>query len=190
MLEYALHTVIYITMIDFDSSDMDRWADLPDAHHRFPELIRRLVFATGSNPSQLDFPERQFSAVCQAGTVWLRLRKGNAWVPAGASAWELRLRKQSLLNGQGYLRITRSERRNPWAWILLPPLLSLPHPESGRAKEDGVRERCKEGRWSNVRAFNADDLVAWLEQAPDGLNMVRSPDWETPRRPTKIFFRS
>ena len=40
-------------------------------------------------------------------------------------------------------------------------------PRRWTGKRGWIRERRKEGSWSNVRAFDADDLVAWLEQAPE-----------------------
>ena len=74
-------------MLHFDPSEIANWADLPDANHQLPELIRRLILATVPQLSRLDIPSG--SAVWQEG--WdglLTATTGNAWVPDGASAWE------------------------------------------------------------------------------------------------------
>ena len=39
-------------------------------------------------------------------------------------------------------------------------------PRAWKGKDKWFKDRAKEGHWSDVRALNADDLVAWLEQAP------------------------
>ena len=81
-------------MPHFDPSDISNWADLPDANHQLPELIRRLILATVPQLSRLDIPSG--SAVWQEG--WdglLTATTGNAWVPDCASAWGIRLREQS-----------------------------------------------------------------------------------------------
>ena len=154
-----------VSMIPFDSSEIDRWADLPDAHHRFPELIRRLVLATVSGPSRIDFPSG--SSVRLSGWDGLvEVEEGNAWVPGGASAWELSCENNRALTGKA----TSDYRKRTTD----PPGVDIPAttfvfatPRRWTGKREWVTERRKEGSWYNVRAFDADDLVAWLEQAPE-----------------------
>ena len=76
-------------MLQFDPSEISNWAALPDANHRLPILIRRLILATISTPSSMDIP----SAVpygSQVGTVCLPQKQetlGRRRVfPAGSSA--------------------------------------------------------------------------------------------------------
>ena len=152
-------------MIDFDSSDMERWADLPDAHHRFPELIRRLVFATGCNPSRLDFPSG--SSVRLPGWDGLvDVEEGNAWVPTGASAWELSCENNRSLTGKAKSDYEK-RTEEPLGVDIATTTFVFATPRKWTGKRRWIRERREEGRWSNVRAFDADDLVAWLEQAPE-----------------------
>lgn len=36
-----------------DATDLERWADRPDAQHLFPQAVRRLVLATPRSPERL-----------------------------------------------------------------------------------------------------------------------------------------
>ena len=80
-----IHSTLQSFMISFDSSEIVNWADQPDAHHIFPELVRRLILATAPLPDLLDMPSG--SSVRMPG--WdglLSVSEGNLWLPAGASA--------------------------------------------------------------------------------------------------------
>lgn len=73
-------------MIVIDAAEIDRWSDLPDAHHQLPELIQRLVVATRPM-ARLNIPSG--SSVRLPGWDGLvDVGDGNAWVPSGVSAWE------------------------------------------------------------------------------------------------------
>ena len=75
-------------MIQFDSSDFFHWADVPNAHHQLPQLLRQLVMTTLPMPSLIDIPSGS-SVVLPGWDGLLVVEEGNAWVPGGASAWEL-----------------------------------------------------------------------------------------------------
>ena len=152
-------------MIPFDSSEIDRWSDLPDAHHRFPELIRRLVLATVSNPSRLDFPSG--SSVRLPGWDGLvDVEEGNAWVPSGASAWELSCESNRTLTGKATSDYQK-RTTDPLDVDIPNTTFVFATPRRWTGKRRWIRGCRKEGSWYNVRAFDADDLVAWLELAPE-----------------------
>ena len=54
-------------------------------------------------------------------------------------------------------------------------------PRKWTRKKKWATERSKEGVWSDVRALNADDLVAWLGQAPAVATLVCSSHRQAPR---------
>ena len=82
-------------MITFDSSEIANWAHKPGAQHQLPELIRRLMLATVPMPSLLAIPSG--SSVWLPGWDGLLVTvEGNAWVPDGASAWELSREKNPM----------------------------------------------------------------------------------------------
>ena len=152
-------------MIAFDSSEIDRWAALPDAHHQFPELIRRLVMATVSNPSRLDFPSGS-SIGLPGWDVLVEVEEGNAWMPGGTSAWELSCESSRTLTAKATSDYQK-RTANPLDVDIPNSTFVFATPRKWTGKREWIVERRKEGSWADVRAFNADDLVAWLEQAPE-----------------------
>ena len=82
-------------MIPFDPSEIDRWADTPDANNQLPMLIRRLVMATIPTPELVDMPGGS-SIFLPGWDGLLKVKSGNTWVPAGNSAWELSCRKDNI----------------------------------------------------------------------------------------------
>ena len=153
-------------MIAFDSSEINRWADLPDAHHRFPELIRRLVLATVSNPFRIDFPSGSSVRVGGLGWGLVEVEEGNSWVPSGASAWELSCEVNRTLTGKATSDYQK-RTADPSDVDIPTTTFVFATPRRWTGKRGWIRGRRDEGTWYNVRAFDADDLVAWLEQAPE-----------------------
>ena len=149
-------------MIPFDPSDIVNWADKPDAHHKLPELVRRLVLATVPMPSLLQMPSG--SSVSRPG--WdglLVVEKGNAWVSDGASAWEF--------SCEGSPKRKATDEYNKRT--TKPKGVDAPGttfvfvtPRKWDGKLAWAKERQEGGPWANVRVLDADELVAWLGQAP------------------------
>ena len=145
-------------MILFDTSDIEQWADKPDAPHKLPELVRRLVLASVPMPSLLHMPS--------GSSVWHRgwdgllvVENGNAWVPDGASAWELSCQKKPKRKAtQDYGKRTPDSAAT---FVFVTPR-NWDEDDRKRWASDRIR-KCE---WSDVRALNADDLATWLGQAP------------------------
>ena len=149
-------------MIPFDSSEIVNWADQPDAHHILPELVRRLILATAPLPEFLDIPSG--SSVRMPG--WdglLSVSERNTWVPAGASAWEF-----SCNNSPKQKADEDYEKRtaNPQSVTASQTTFVVVTARRFRERKAWLNNRRQEGHWADVRALDADDIVAWLEQAP------------------------
>ena len=149
-------------MISFDASELGHWADKPDAHHQLPELMRRLILATCPMPSLIAMPSG--SSVTRPG--WdglLDVEKGNAWVPTGVSAWELSVETRVERKAdEDYAKRTAAPGEvepSQAAFVFVTP-------RKWDRKTKWACGKRKEGRWRDVRALDADDLVAWLEAAP------------------------
>ena len=149
-------------MITFDSSEISNWADKPDAQHQLPEIIRRLILATVPMPSLLDMPS--------GSSVWLPswdglliTVEGNAWVPDGASAWELSCEKNL---GSKATADYKKRTENPQGLDRPKTTFVFVTPRRWVGKWNWAKACNEESQWTDVRALDADDLVAWLGQAP------------------------
>ena len=151
-------------MISFDPLDIDHWSGKRNAADQLPVLIRRLVMATVPKVLRLDIPGD--SSVQLPGWDGLvDVEDGNAWVPSGASAWEFSCKQGRKLTSKATddydkrttdpLGVDKSKTTFVFATSRL-----------WSTKREWVRERREDDDWADVRALDADDLVAWLEQAP------------------------
>ena len=149
-------------MISFDSSEIVNWTDRPDAHHVLPELVRRLILATIPLPEFLDMPSG--SSVRMPG--WdglLSATEENTWVSNGASAWELSCEKSPKGKAD---RDFEKRKKNPQGEIPSQTTFVFVTARKFRGKKAWANNRRQEGHWADVHALDADDLTAWLEQAP------------------------
>ena len=144
-----------------DATDIAAWANRRESQGVLPKLVRRLVHATCQRVAHAGF--RAGEGVQLGG--WdgiVEVEQGNAFVPNGLSVWELSTEKHA-----------RGKADDDYAKRLRDPLGVDPSRATfvfvtarrWKAKGTWAAERDEEGRWSKVRAYDADDLEAWLESA-------------------------
>jgi hypothetical protein len=152
--------MISTTLIN--ATDLTRWADRRDAQEVLPRVIRRLVYATVNDLILLRF----------AAGEWIQLggwdgitetERGNAFVPAGLSVWEIGVGKNPKEKADDdYIKRTKEPRGvtpSETAFIFVTP-------RRWGNKHAWENDRRDEGIWRDVRAYDADDLEGWLENAP------------------------
>jgi len=145
-----------------NATDIDQWADRREAQSTLPRLIRRLILASTRRVERLHF--RSDEGVQLAGWDGIaQVPEGSFYVPDGVSGWELSTRSDSKVKADDDYK-TRSD--NPLQ--LHPPNTSFVYATARRwsGKENWADEKQCEGVWKDVRAYDADDLDTWLEQAP------------------------
>ncbi|HEV2264881.1 MAG TPA: hypothetical protein VGR79_10155 [Stellaceae bacterium] len=148
-------------MIWIDPKDLEHWADLPGCESLLPALVRRLVAATTAVASLVDIPSG--SGINLGG--WdgiINVSGGSTYVPDGISAWEMSRRKDI-----GTKADEDYEKRTT-ASLGVAPIEStfvFVTPRVWATKRDWVAKRKAEGRWKNIRVYDAQDLAQWLERA-------------------------
>ena len=147
----------------FDPSEFNNWSDTAEAEYKLPDLVRRLVLATlPAPPTRIDMPSG--SSVRLPG--WdglLEVVRGNAWAPDGVSGWEFSCDKRITSKANvDYEKRTAAPLDLDKATATFVFVTSRRWPE----KRHWVQERRAECEWREVRAYDADDLVAWLSQDP------------------------
>ena len=146
----------------FDASEIDNWSDTAEAAHKLPELIRRLVLATLTEPpSRIDMPSG--SSVRMSG--WdglLESPSGNSWVPSGISSWEFSCEKKITSKAN---RVYMGRTEDSLGLDKVETTFVFVTSRRWPQKRQWEMDRRDEGAWLNVRALDADDLVAWLGQS-------------------------
>ena len=147
-----------------DARDFEQWANTFDCAAKLPWLIHRLIRAT-TDPSDL----RQInvpwgSSVNRLG--WdgrVEAQIGNAFVPQGVSAWEMSCRGDTKTKAdEDYNKRTDNPANvDPGTSTFV-----FVTPRVWGGKDRWVENRLAEGRWLDVRAFDASDLAQWIDTAP------------------------
>jgi hypothetical protein len=143
------------------ATDLDTWADHRAAQADLPRLVRRLIQSATQRVVRLSMAAGD--GIQQGGWDGLVESTGaHAFVPDGVSAWELSVNAQIKQKADAdYTKRTANPRNISPANTTF--VFVTPRRWSG--KDDWAAKRKREGVWRDVRAYDADDLEAWLEQA-------------------------
>ncbi len=141
---------------------IEDWADKQiDARTHLPVLLRKLVYSTGIDLRQVDFPgydnaQRKGSdGFVQAGAV-------TPWIPEGTSFWEFGVDQKPGVKAEGdyaarLSSVNPAERTNS-TFVFVTP-------RNWPGKTVWEKRKNEAGDWKAVRAFDASDLEQWLEQS-------------------------
>jgi hypothetical protein len=141
--------------------DLDQWSDTLAAQTTLPILVRKLILATA--------PVSEITTRAGEGAQipgWdgiVRCDAADAHVPLGISGWELGTSKDPRGKAQADIR-TRA--KDPLGLDPETTVFVAVTSRIWRDRDDWREARRKEWKWADVRAYDADDLVTWLERAP------------------------
>jgi hypothetical protein len=132
-----------------------------EAQATLPRLVRQLCFQTGTT-RHIAFPAGD-STYRPGWDGTLESKKGDAWVPAGSSCWEIGCDKDvgSKASGDYQKRTLQTDaiQRAASTFIFVTP-------RRWHGKTQWLDTQRGKVEWSNVLAYDADDLEQWLEQSP------------------------
>ena len=164
------------SFLSIRSRDIEQWASTMDARTHLPVLLRKLVHATAPNLECVDFAggdnsQRQgWDGLVESGTA-------TAWVPTGRSGWEFGTNQNPQRKAEHdyrkRLRLPRSVR-SEFTFVFV-----TPRNWPGKRKWAARKESMAHG-WRGVRAYDADDLEQWLEEA------VAAPIWLGEQLPINV----
>jgi hypothetical protein len=144
------------------ATDLKQWADRREAQGDLPRLVRRLIHGTVTRVVSRSMPAGD--SVQSGGWDGIVIvDEGNEFVPEGSSAWEFGAGKDPSGKAQKDYETRTADPRG------IDPQMStfiFVTPRIWQGKTDWAVERMKEGKWLEVRAYDADDLELWLELAP------------------------
>lgn len=143
------------------ATEITQWAATLDAQGVLLTLVRRLISAT-SETTALAMPGGDsvnlpgYDGVVQASL-------GNAWVPVGSSLWEASCSQDVIEKARSdFKKRSRSSTQETVANSTFVFVSS----RRWRRKQEWVTEAKRANHWFDVKAYDADDLEAWLETAP------------------------
>ena len=145
------------------STDLANWGASRVGQDTSPELISRLIIASVGSEAQLLFPAGD-SVAMPGYDGQCDVCNGTTEVPAGRSFWEIGTQKEKLrAKADGdYEKRTRAmsaeERKN--CTFIFVTLQRWP----SKAKWAALKRAA--GEWRDVRVYDADILIHWLEMYP------------------------
>jgi hypothetical protein len=143
------------------ADELDRWSDRFEAAAILPELVRRLLWATAS-PTRLEIRAEGGVRLSGYDGVVETSVQGPLW-PDGMSIWELSVSSDPAGKAQRDYQKRTDE-------LAAPARASLTYVTATSRRWPGkgpwAEQKRAEGAWGDVRVVDADDLGAWLAQAP------------------------
>lgn len=145
------------------AAELSGWADRVDAAYSLPTLLAYLVRATHGAGILLRFPSDE--GVRYSGWDGLTdTSSGSAYVPQGKTGWEIGSQRNKIAQKATDDYCKRTLKPAPLdpadaAYVFVTP-------RQWPQKDEWAKARQAEGVWREVRAYDASDLVHWIEQNP------------------------
>lgn len=146
-----------------DAEDLSDWANRTDGAVSLPTLLAYLIRATHGPTIQLRFPS-DGGGRHPGWDGHTSTEVGSPYVPRGETGWEIGAQRSNIAQ-----KATEDYRKRTTAPTPLNPANAsyiFVTPRHWPKKGEWVRARQEEGTWKEVRAYDADDLVHWIEQTP------------------------
>ena len=143
------------------ANDIQGWADTHRSRYQLAVLLRILINSTCDGLEFIDFPGND-DAQRRGWDGKVKTTAGNPWVPEGESRWEFgtdqRIANKANNDYAKRTAATDEAERRRLAFVFLTP-------RRWHGKESWLDDRRSEGKWRDVRAWDASDLEQWLEQS-------------------------
>jgi len=145
-----------------DATDLDGWSHRRDAQSTLPQIIRKLVYATTDRTGSVMF--RSGEGVQYPGyDGFTEFNSRTPFVPSGPAVWEVGTSGDIEKKAQSDYRARTDD---PLGRIPAQTTFVFVTSRRWPEKAEWVTRRKAEKIWRDVRAYDADDLEAWLELAP------------------------
>jgi transcriptional regulator with XRE-family HTH domain len=146
-----------------NATDLAQWAERRDGQGSLPTLLAKLIRAATGPSTHLRFPSDEGVQYPDwDGTT--RSDIETDYVPAGSSGWELGTQREGIA-----AKATEDYRKRTAEPGEIQPADSafiFVTPRHWPKKDEWARDRRGEGKWRDVRAYDGDDLVHWIELYP------------------------
>ncbi|MER9069611.1 XRE family transcriptional regulator [Mesorhizobium sp. M0902] len=145
------------------AQDLADWANRTDGFMSLPTLMASLIQATHGSAVHVRFPSDE--GVRYPGWDGLTSSaSASTYVPKGEAGWEIGAQRSNVLQ-----KANDDYRKRTLEPAPLDPANAafvFVTPRHWPGKDEWAKARKSDGPWREVRAYDADDLVHWIEQAP------------------------
>ena len=145
------------------AEDLAAWANRIDGVASLPTLLAHLIRATHGSAINLRFPSEE--GIRHPGwDGWTLADQASLYVPQGGAGWEIGNQRDGIAGKASDDYAKRTAKPGP-----LDPASStyiFVTPRHWPQKHDWIKARRAEGAWRDVRVYDADDLVHWIELTP------------------------
>jgi hypothetical protein len=146
-----------------NATDLSQWAERRDGQGGMPELMTRLIRAATGMAARIRFPSDE-SIQLPGWDGTCDIETGTEHIPSGSSGWEIGTQRTGIL---GKANDDYTKRTSDSLGIACDSATFIfVTPRRWTQKGDWTAARLKEGKWADVRAYDADDLVHWIELYP------------------------
>ncbi|HEX7934827.1 MAG TPA: helix-turn-helix transcriptional regulator [Paraburkholderia sp.] len=146
-----------------DAEELSNWANRNDGALSLPTLLSHLIRATQGSVVQLRFPADE--GVRYPG--WdghTSTDTGSTYVPPGEAGWEIGSQRSNIAQ-----KATEDYEKRTASPAPLDPANAtyvFVTPRHWPKKDEWIKARQEEGVWKDIRVYDANDLVHWIEQTP------------------------
>lgn len=146
-----------------DAEDLADWANRQDSVSSLPTLLAHLIRATHGPSVKLRFPSDE-SVRYPGWDGYTSADRAETYVPQGEAGWEISSQRSKIEE-----KATDDYKKRTLKPAPLDPTTSTyisVTPRHWSKKDEWAKARQSEGAWRDVRVYDADDLVHWIEQTP------------------------
>ena len=145
------------------ATDLKQWAGQRQFHGLMPKILQKLIRASLGSGVKFRFPAGDSVQSGGWDGVVIEAPEGCAFVPEGFSVWEIGCESKTKTKADSdYLKRTE----NPLGADMANTTFVFVSPRAFQKRDEWVTEKVNEKKWKDVQALNADDLEAWLSEAP------------------------
>jgi len=144
------------------ATDLIGWAGSTEARNKMPELLNLLIRAQLGKAADLLF--RSDESVQQPGWDGICVtEQGDKYIPAGNSYWEIstQAKTKDKVDSDYGKRTKKPLGANPSNSTFI-----FVTPRCWPGKDKWVQKQNRKGIWKEIRVYDGDDLVQWLEMCP------------------------
>jgi hypothetical protein len=144
-----------------NAMQIENWARTKSAQSELPRVVRRLIHATASVTGAA-FPAGDATST-PGWDGQLDAKCSTPWIPKGKSFWELSCAKQ--VTNKANKDYEKRTQQTPKKTRASATLVIVTARRWG-SKAKWLEEKRHGKQWKDIRAYDANDLEQWLEQAP------------------------